>query len=252
MFGKNIKKIRSVHGMSQQEFAELFDLKRATLGAYEEDRSNPKLETVMKIANHFSIGLEELLTKELTVNKLLRFNEAITTGEKRKEQALVEGIGCVVENGAADFVTGFNSANKISNTGIANIYIPNVSGEDKLALVIDDLTMSGGASGFLPKDMVIGQEVSLAEMESTNRELVIAVTASQLYFRKMSYQGDMVVLKANHPGVEPTALSAKEIKGLWRIIHVFRYTMPTGENELEQRLAQLENTIASLRQRPGW
>ena len=43
-FGKNIKKIRSVKSLSQQAFADLFDLKRGTLGAYEEGRSEPKIE----------------------------------------------------------------------------------------------------------------------------------------------------------------------------------------------------------------
>ena len=52
-FGKNIRKIRSLKSLSQQAFAELFDLKRGTLGAYEEGRSEPKLETLIKIASNF-------------------------------------------------------------------------------------------------------------------------------------------------------------------------------------------------------
>jgi DNA-binding XRE family transcriptional regulator len=252
MFGKNLKKIRSVHGMSQQEFAELFDLKRGTLGAYEEDRSNPKLETVMKIAKHFSIAVEDLLTKELTVNKLLRFNEAITTGKVTEHESSFTGIPCITEAKADDFIAGYTDANNISKIKLPLIYLPNVEGDDKIALVVNDLTMSGGASGFLPKDMIIGQNVPLNDIATTNRELVVVVTESALLLRKMSYQGDKVVLKANHPGVEPVALNTAEVKGIWKVVHVFRYTMPTGENELEQRLAQLENTIASLRQRPGW
>ena len=47
-FGKNIRKIRSVKTLSQQAFAELFDLKRGTLGAYEEGRSEPKIETILQ------------------------------------------------------------------------------------------------------------------------------------------------------------------------------------------------------------
>ena len=51
-FGKNIRKIRNVKKLSQQAFAELFELKRGTLGAYEEERSEPRIETIIKIANH--------------------------------------------------------------------------------------------------------------------------------------------------------------------------------------------------------
>ena len=78
-FGKNIKKIRVIKALSQQAFAELFSLKRATLGAYEEGRSEPKIDTIIKVANYFSISIDDFLTKEVTVNQLLRFNGGITT-----------------------------------------------------------------------------------------------------------------------------------------------------------------------------
>ncbi|WP_294733850.1 helix-turn-helix transcriptional regulator [uncultured Flavobacterium sp.] len=252
MFGKNLKKMRSVHGMSQQEFAELFDLKRATLGAYEEKRSNPKLETVVKIAKHFSISIDELLTKELTVNKLLRFNEAITIVPGKTEEQNIDGIPCITETNKPEFIKQYKAAKSISKVVLSQIYLPHINKEDKLALVIDDLAMSGGANGFLPKDMVIGTHVDLKEIEKTNGELVLIATATQVYFRRISYQGDNVVLKANHPGVEPIALATSEILGLWVIVHTFRYTLPNNDNELEQRLAQLENTISSLRQKPSW
>ena len=82
-FGKNIKKIRGVKGLSQQAFADLFDLKRGTLGAYEEGRSEPKIETIIKIANYFSITIDHMLTAELTVNQLLRFNDQLTVVARR-------------------------------------------------------------------------------------------------------------------------------------------------------------------------
>ena len=47
-FGKNIRKIRTVKSLSQQSFAEMFELKRGTLGAYEEGRSEPKIDTIIE------------------------------------------------------------------------------------------------------------------------------------------------------------------------------------------------------------
>lgn len=252
MLGKNLKKIRSVHGMSQQEFAELFDLKRATLGAYEEDRSNPKLETVVKIAKHFSITIEDLLTKELTVNQLLRFNEAITVVPKDTKSNNIQGIVCITTDNKPNFIAQYGAANSISNIQLPHIYLPHVSGDNKLALVIDDLTMSGGAHGFLPNDVVIGSEVPTTEIAKTNNELVLVATADALYFRKMNHQDDTVVLQTNHPGVAPVAIATTAIMGVWVIVHVFRYTLPNNNSEMEQRLAQLESTIASLRQKPSW
>lgn len=244
MFGKNIKKIRNVHGMSQQEFADLFDLKRATLGAYEEGRSNPKIETAIKIANRFSINLDELLTKELTVNRLLRFNEAMTTNTSIPSVDF-EGIPCVTEEYKSTFLK--NTTNTLNSAILPKIKLPYVTGDDKLAFVVDDLAMSGAASGFLPKDTVITIQTTVSEMGNASGEPVVVIINGQLYFRKFYNENNTIVLKTNLQGVEALNVNEKDITGLWKIVHIFRYTMPNNDNQMEERLSQLENTIASLK-----
>ncbi len=65
-FGQNIRFLRNRQQMSQAAFAQLFGLTRATLGAYEEERAEPRVELFVKIAKHFGISLEDLLCKSLT------------------------------------------------------------------------------------------------------------------------------------------------------------------------------------------
>lgn len=69
-FGTNIKKIRQVKGLSQKAFADLFDLNRGVISSYEEGRAEPKIETILKVANHFNLNLDKLLTETLQVNQL--------------------------------------------------------------------------------------------------------------------------------------------------------------------------------------
>ena len=86
-FGKNIKKIRSIKKLSQQAFAELFGLKRSSIGSYEEERADPKLEIIIKIAKHFNISVDSLVNKEITINELYNFhlpNEQITDEQLKK------------------------------------------------------------------------------------------------------------------------------------------------------------------------
>lgn len=78
IFGNNIKKIRILKNMSQQEFGELFDISRGSIGSYEEDRAEPKIDTVIKIAAHFKLSIDILLTKELTINELSNFTNKIS------------------------------------------------------------------------------------------------------------------------------------------------------------------------------
>ncbi len=66
--------------MTQSEFAELFDLKRTAVGAYEEGRAEAKIDTIIKIADYFKLSLDKLLRKELTINDIFHFKNDFLEG----------------------------------------------------------------------------------------------------------------------------------------------------------------------------
>jgi len=72
--GRNIKKIRGIKSLSQNAFAEIFAIKRANVGAYEEGRAEPKVALIIKIAEHFGISVDDFLRKDITVNDLFQFD----------------------------------------------------------------------------------------------------------------------------------------------------------------------------------
>jgi transcriptional regulator with XRE-family HTH domain len=69
-FGANIKTIRQAKGLSQQAFADLFDLTRGVIGAYEEGRSEPKISTLLTVVHYFNLDLDKFLTVPLTIDDL--------------------------------------------------------------------------------------------------------------------------------------------------------------------------------------
>ncbi|MGL6126184.1 helix-turn-helix domain-containing protein [Chryseobacterium artocarpi] len=97
-FGTNIKKIRQVKGLSQKAFADLFDLNRGVISSYEEGRAEPKIETILKVANHFNLNIDKLLTETLQVNQLVSVSDIdqlmlfpeLAISEKNEKAALKE------------------------------------------------------------------------------------------------------------------------------------------------------------------
>ncbi len=86
-FGTNLKKIRQIKGLSQQAFAELIDLNRGVVSSYEEGRAEPKIETLLRIANYFGIPIDDIVSKPLTVNQLANFElieDSISSFEQDK------------------------------------------------------------------------------------------------------------------------------------------------------------------------
>lgn len=73
ILARNIKKLRLFKSLNQTEFAALFELNRPTIGSYEEGRSEPKLATLQKIAKHYKLTIDEIVSKELTVNQIAGF-----------------------------------------------------------------------------------------------------------------------------------------------------------------------------------
>ncbi|MBX2846460.1 MAG: helix-turn-helix domain-containing protein [Saprospiraceae bacterium] len=69
--GQNIKKIRTVKKLSQQQMSDILGVSRASVGSYEEGRAEPKIDTIIRIANHFSITIDALLTREISVNDIV-------------------------------------------------------------------------------------------------------------------------------------------------------------------------------------
>ena len=78
ILARNIKKLRLFKSLNQTDFASLFDLNRPTIGSYEEGRSEPKLATLIKIAKHYKLTIDEIVSKELTVNQIAGFERAVT------------------------------------------------------------------------------------------------------------------------------------------------------------------------------
>ena len=58
----NLKNLRRREGWTQEELAAKLGIKRSLIGAYEEGRAEPKAELLMKIANLFSVPLEQFIS----------------------------------------------------------------------------------------------------------------------------------------------------------------------------------------------
>ncbi len=247
-FGKNIKKIRSVKSLSQQSFAELFDLKRGTLGAYEEGRSEPKIETIIKIANYFSIKIDTLLTQELTVNELLKFKEDLTTyaeDVKREQFAIVP---CITESTSADYISLYNKETFINELPV--IQLPINPSKDFRGFTVANLEMTTHDKGFFPKDVVIGENVPQEIIKKLNNgTLVFALLNGQLVFRRLYITSKKLILRADHKNIDDIAFDVNDVKELWRVRYVFCRRIPEFADKVEDKLFKIEQQLLNIQER---
>jgi transcriptional regulator with XRE-family HTH domain len=67
---KNIRHLRDLKRFTQQELADKLSITKARLGSYEESRSEPSVEMLIKFSNYFHISIDALLRGDLTKTNL--------------------------------------------------------------------------------------------------------------------------------------------------------------------------------------
>lgn len=63
--GEQINNLRKKHGLSQDDFSNLFNVSRQTISNWENGKSYPDLEMIIKISDYFKISVDELLRNDV-------------------------------------------------------------------------------------------------------------------------------------------------------------------------------------------
>src|ERR671921_947466 len=104
MANKNLKYLRKLRGWTQEEFAQKLRIKRSLLGAYEEERAEPRMEVLEIVADMFKYTLDDLLRKDVSEIKGTSYIA------KRRAAKLVSGrtdIPFVPIKAAAGYLAGY-------------------------------------------------------------------------------------------------------------------------------------------------
>lgn len=72
---KNIRHLRDLKGLSQEQLADDLNITRSNLGSKEEGRSQPNLELLIALSDYFKIPVDILIRKDLTKAKDFSFIE---------------------------------------------------------------------------------------------------------------------------------------------------------------------------------
>ena len=119
--GKKIVEIRKNNKMSQEDFAEIFNVTRQTVSSWENSKSYPDIETLVKISDKFNISLDILLKEDKDMIKAIDKNKK----ENFKYKKILITIGIIFSIFIVSFIIYFviysNNKTRLEgkfNTGI--------------------------------------------------------------------------------------------------------------------------------------
>ena len=252
--GKNIRKLRTVKKLSQAAFAELFGLARPSVGAYEEGRSKPKMETLTRIAHYFGLSVDLLLTKELTVNELYNFDifregsaAVAAPGPPPAADPLAGTTPLVPGSRAPEYIVRHHDPAYVA--GLPWLKLPHQLSSPTRAFEIRGAEMQQPKrQGLRHKDVVLCSRVPLAPGSVQKGAIYVLVTPGKILVRRVAgvlADGQRLQLRADNADYSPQELDLAQILEMWQVQGIFT-THLRPPARLDERVATLEQQVAEL------
>jgi transcriptional regulator with XRE-family HTH domain len=234
---KNLKYLRKLRGWTQEEFAQKLRIKRSLLGAYEEERADPRIEVLEVAADMFKLSLDDLLRKDLSENRGSYIS-------KRRAQKLAAGRGeipFVPVKAAAGYLAGFADPEFIDE--LNTFTLPMLSGGEYRAFEIVGDSMMPTPSGSI----IVGEKVeNLDDVKNSHTYIVVSKTDGIVYKRMMknNRQRNKFTLVSDNPAYQPYSIGSEDIIEVWQAQHVI------SKANTQQRwdVNQLANLVNNLQQ----
>lgn len=245
--GKNLRYLRKLRGWTQEEFANKLKIKRSLVGAYEEERAEPKLEVMEQVCAIFKLSLEELLFKDL--------NEARGGGsylDKRRQMKMVAEsaeVRFVPVKAAAGYLTGYADPEFIDelNTFTLPMLAP---GQYRAFEIIGD-SMLPTPSG----SVIVGERVEgLEDLKNSNTYVVLSRTEGVAYKRVMKNNRlkNKITLISDNPIYEPYNVSAEDVLEIWKAVYILQKANAAPRwdvNQLAGMVNNLQEQVSTLKKK---
>jgi len=234
---QNLKYLRKLRGWTQEEFAQKLRIKRSLLGAYEEERADPRIDVLEVVCDIFKLTLDEILRKDLSDNK----GNYIA---KRRAMKLAGGrpdIPFVPIKAAAGYLAGFADPEFIDE--LNTFTLPMLTGGNYRAFEIVGDSMLPTPSG----SVIVGEKIeNLEEVKSNLTYVVVSRNEGIVYKRIMKTPRTKakLTLVSDNPQYQPYSVNAEDILEVWQA----QYVIAKAAQQQRWDVDQLANVVNSLHQ----
>ncbi|MCB0475209.1 MAG: LexA family transcriptional regulator [Flavobacteriaceae bacterium] len=230
-FSTNLQHLRNLKKLSQEQLAEELKWTRARIGSYEEGRSNPPIDIVIKVSEYFKIPLDILLKKDLRHTNDVSF---IEIGNKRVLFPIMvnedneDMIEVVPVEASAGYLSGYDDPEYIEQLKKMNLpFLP--AGKHRAFPIKGDSMLP-----VKPGSFIVGEFVENINDIKDGRTYIIVtrdegMVYKRVYNRLKDLQG-LLLYSDNSRLYPPYKVKAEDILELWE----FRCNINTQEYSKEE------------------
>ena len=243
---ENIRVLRKKLSITQDQFAQRLEIKRSLVGAYEEGRAEPKLELLQKMAEVFSLSVDELIGKQfssdsvLTERKISNNKEIVVLTIDSSQR---ENIELVQHKAAAGYLNGFADAEYVKE--LPRFHLPMLKQGSYRAFEISGDSMLP----LLPGTIVVGEYVDeIRNIKSGKTYILVTQREGVVYKRVFNYLDDngTLFLVSDNRQYAPYQLNGAEVMEIWMAKAYISVQFPDVNDKSEISVEQLAGVVLDL------
>jgi transcriptional regulator with XRE-family HTH domain len=208
--GQNLKYLRKLRGFTQEEFAEKLGIKRSLVGAYEEERADPRLDVLEIISDTFKISLDDLLRKDISAS-----GDNYLSKRRQMKMASTDRnvIHFVPVKAAAGYLAGYADSEFIDE--LNTFTLPMLSGGNYRAFEIIGDSMLPTPSGSI----IVGEKVDDMETIKNNMAYIVVSRNEGIVYKRIvknNKSKNKLTLVSDNPSYQPYQVNSDDIVELWQ------------------------------------
>ena len=247
----NLKYLRKKNGMTQQQFADLMEIKRASVGAYEESRAEPKYELLKKIAEYYQLSMDQL-THDIIDDKwkpvTSRAASHVRISSLTVDRQDKENIELVPVKASAGYMNGYADPEYVKE--LPKFSLPMFSQGTYRAFEINGDSMLPLPSGSI----VVGEYVeNWQDIKAGDTYIIISKDDGVVYKRVTNkfQEDERLKLVSDNKLYEPYWVAAEDIIEVWKAKAFISTQFPEVKDEpsmesLTAMMAQMQKTINAV------
>jgi len=243
--GKNLKYLRKLRGWTQEEFATKLGIKRSLVGAYEEERAEPRIDILETISDLFKVTLDDLLRKDLSEVK----GNYLAKRRQLKMMSESNVIHFVPVKAAAGYLAGYADTEFLDE--LNTFTLPMLSGGTYRAFEIVGDSMLPTPSG----SVIVGSKaVGLDEVKNNQPCIVLSRTEGIVYKRvvRNNKVKNKITLVSDNPSFQPYQVNSEDILEIWQaqvVISKVSQQQLWDVNQLATLVSSLQEQVSTLKKR---
>lgn len=243
--GLNIKYLRKVRNLTQDQLADKIGVNRAMIGSYEEGRAAPKLPALQILSHYFNVSIDSLVNIDLSTEsssagdtqnidsagKNLRI---LTTLVDRNDKEL---ITLVPVKASAGYAKGYSDPDYVETLPKFSLPFTELSRERTYRA----FQISGNSMEPIPSGAYIICEYlqNWSDVKSGKTYIVVTKDDGVVYKRLYNNDNDTLLLKSDNPEYNPYTIPLNSISEIWKALGYISFSLPEPDEMHLGKLAAM-------------